>query len=66
LSRKELSPKPSFYVTCGDEDALLQDNLRFVETLRETHDVIYDQHPGGHTWKFWDKALKRVLRWLPL
>ena len=66
LSRKELSPKPSFYVTCGDEDALLQDNLRFVETLQETHDVIYDQHPGGHTWKFWDKALKRVLRWLPL
>ncbi len=65
LAKKELSPKPSLYVTCGNEDELLEDNLRAVEALRETHEVAYDQHPGGHTWKFWDKALKRVLRWLP-
>ncbi len=68
LARKELSPpKPLLYATCGgDEDELLEDNLRAVEALRETHEVTYDQSPGGHTWKFWDKALKRVLRWLSL
>lgn len=66
LASQERAPKPSLYSTCGLDDSLLEDNRRVAKALEKTHDISYDEYPGGHTWYFWDEALKRVLDWLNL
>ncbi|MEG0900582.1 MAG: alpha/beta hydrolase-fold protein [Clostridia bacterium] len=54
--------KPRVYIACGTEDFLYAENTRMRDTLQALHyDLCYEQWPGEHNWKFWDKALKRGL-----
>jgi S-formylglutathione hydrolase FrmB len=54
---------PYFYLDCGTEDALLASNRDFAALLVE-HKIPheYRQLPGGHSWPYWDRQVREVLR----
>ncbi len=55
-------PKPAIYFDCGDEDFLLEHNRRFAAHLQQlglAHE--YHEHPGGHTWRYWDQHVVESL-----
>lgn len=60
-------PLPELFLSVGTEDFTLQGNRDGVKKLRalglEPH---YEEHPGAHTWEYWDTHIRRVLDWLPL
>ena len=54
--------KPAIYFDCGDEDFLLEQNRRFSAHLQQlglAHE--YHEHPGGHTWRYWDQHVVEAL-----
>jgi S-formylglutathione hydrolase FrmB len=55
--------KPAIYFDCGVDDFLLDHNRRFAEHLR-TLGVkhTYKEHPGAHTWEYWDRHVPTALR----
>ena len=58
---------PALYVTCGSEDALYSENLRFEAAARERDiAVTVDFGTGAHTWDYWDAKIRDVLDWLPV
>ena len=57
---KTISPK--LYQTCGTEDHLYQDNIRFRDFLTTIGlQPFYEECPGMHEWSFWDKSIQRYL-----
>lgn len=59
--------KPLIYQTCGTEDFLYEDNLRFKQLCEKTsYDLTIDFGPGNHEWSYWDNKIQDVLDWLPL
>jgi S-formylglutathione hydrolase FrmB len=53
---------PHFYMACGTEDFLYQDNLRFKHHLKKHHaDFTYVEGPGDHSWAFWDEYILKFL-----
>jgi S-formylglutathione hydrolase FrmB len=59
-------PKPRLYQCCGTEDFLYPDNLVFRDhTRRVGLDLTYEEGPGTHEWRYWDRMIQRVLEWLP-
>lgn len=55
------------YMWCGTEDYLYDDNIHFKEhALQLGLPLTYEEGPGGHEWKHWDKCLERLLEWLPV
>jgi S-formylglutathione hydrolase FrmB len=64
---KSSKPKPKLYQSCGTEDFLYDDNLRFKGHLQKfSYDLTYRERPGTHEWGFWDEEIKEVLQWLPI
>jgi len=60
-------PKPKLFQSCGTEDVLLAGNQRFRDFVSPLgFDYLYEEGPGQHDWAYWDAAIQRVLRWLPL
>ncbi len=65
---RELTPErmkalPFLYLDCGTEDFLLGGNRDFSALLIEKkvpHE--FRQLPGGHTWPYWAKQVREVLR----
>ena len=56
------APKPKFYVSCGTEDSLRKENLRFRDEIKNTDfDYTYEEWAGGHDWYFFNEALKKTL-----
>lgn len=54
--------KPAIAFDCGVDDTLLDDNRAFhahLEQLGVPH--IYREHPGGHTWDYWDTHIVEAL-----
>lgn len=54
---------PAIAFDCGTEDFLIEENRKFhafLETRGITH--IYKEHPGGHTWDYWDTHVQEALR----
>lgn len=65
--KKNRQSVPNIYLTCGTEDPLLNANRAFHEFLKEQGvEHTYEEGPGSHEWDFWDRAVKRVIDWLPL
>lgn len=53
---------PSFYIACGKQDELYEQNLRFKEHLDACHvDFTFEQANASHEWAFWDAAIQRGL-----
>jgi S-formylglutathione hydrolase FrmB len=64
---RERSPAalPRIYQSCGTEDFLYRDNLRFREHLLSLdYDLTSDFRTGDHEWGFWDNDVQRFLAWL--
>lgn len=59
-------PFPRVYQSCGVEDFLYEDNIKFREHLAQLNwpEHTYSEFPGGHTWEVWDREILRVLDWL--
>jgi putative tributyrin esterase len=53
---------PSLLIDCGTEDYLLDDNRAFHAAL-EQEDIAheYHEHPGAHTWDYWDAHVRDAL-----
>ena len=54
---------PYFYLDCGTEDRLVNDNRQFTALLGEKkipHE--YRELPGDHNWAYWDQQVQEVLK----
>jgi S-formylglutathione hydrolase FrmB len=60
LAQREDQPVIAF--DCGTEDSLLEHNRRFHEHLQGLNiEHRYREHPGGHTWDYWDEHVVEAL-----
>ncbi|MBK6748821.1 MAG: esterase family protein [Acidobacteria bacterium] len=62
LTPDRLKALPYIYQSCGTEDFLIQNNREYLALLNEKkvpHE--YREHPGGHTWPFWDEQVREFL-----
>ena len=53
---------PALFIDCGIDDFLIDDNREFhayLERLGITH--VYREHPGNHTWEYWDRHIRESL-----
>lgn len=65
--RQSDDPKPLIYQTCGTEDFLYRDNLKFNQACKDSnYQLTTDFGPGNHEWGYWDRKIQDVLKWLPL
>lgn len=56
------STRPEISFDCGVDDDLLADNRELhaqFDELGITH--RYDEHPGAHTWEYWDRHVQTAL-----
>lgn len=58
---------PRLFMSCGTEDSLLGGNRKAKAVFEGLGlDLRYEEHPGAHSWEYWDEHIRRVLDWLPL
>jgi S-formylglutathione hydrolase FrmB len=62
---------PRIFITCGFDDQILLNNAReacdfFSSFEGNPFDFEYSEHPGGHTWAFWDAHICDFLRFAGL
>lgn len=58
---------PQFYLSCGTEDFLYENNLNFRNHMQALGlDLVYDERPGEHEWDYWDMQIEEILQWLPV
>jgi putative tributyrin esterase len=62
---EQLDPQtmPLLSFDCGTDDYLLDHNRRlhaFLEARGIVH--VYEEHPGGHTWEYWDAHVQAALK----
>ena len=62
LNTPHQAPYPYFYVACGTADFFLSTNRALTQEL-SAKKLAYEYHEtsGGHTWEYWDQALKPML-----
>lgn len=57
-----LENRPALYLACGSEDPFLEENRLFAAEMRKREfNITYDEWDGGHTFAFFDAALKRAI-----
>ena len=57
--------RPQIYMWCGTEDFLYGQNTRMRDHLRALgYDLTYEESPGDHQWRHWDKKIADALNWL--
>ena len=57
--------RPDVYQWCGTEDFLYQANVKMRDHLTKLgYDLMYEESPGDHQWKYWDAKIQTVLDWL--
>jgi putative tributyrin esterase len=63
LSAQHETPYPYFYLACGSSDFFLGTNRAFAQQL-SSRNLAYEYHEtaGGHTWQYWDDAVKPLLQ----
>lgn len=63
LNNPHQVPYPYFYLACGTSDFFLDTNRALTQQL-SSRNLPYEYHetPGGHTWEYWDHALRPLLR----
>ena len=55
---------PELFIMCGKEDFLYHDNLQFIETLNKKGvSYKFEDGPGDHDYAYWDRAIKRAIKW---
>ena len=67
LGRTEPARLPRLWVSCGDQDHLIESNHAFVARAEELGvELTTAFGPGEHEWGLWDRQIRDVLAWLPL
>lgn len=62
---EEAKEMPDFYIACGTEDFLIEENREFHNFLVENQvKVSYTESPGVHDWNFWNEYLEPSIRWM--
>jgi len=62
---KKSPVRPDVYMWCGTEDFLYEQNLKMRSHLiRLGYNLVYEESPGDHQWKYWDAKIQTVLDWL--
>jgi len=65
LRRKRPQMMPALYVDCGTEDFLLHQNRAFRDAvLTSGGQLLYQEHPGSHTWDYWRQHAATSAAWL--
>ena len=66
LRKESGRPLPKMYLSCGEQDFLLQTNLDFEQELTALGiEHTWRTTPGGHTWEFWEQEIRHVtLDWM--
>lgn len=65
--KDEGRPLPKLFLSCGTEDFLYPCHLGAREKLKNLGvDAQIEEHPGAHTWDYWDEHIERALDWMPL
>lgn len=62
---RQLAPeqRPRLSFDCGTEDGLIDSNRAFHAFLGQIgYEHTYAEHPGGHTWAYWDLHVQTALR----
>ena len=62
--RLERATMPALAFDCGVDDHLIDDSRRFharLDALGVPHQ--YREHPGAHTWEYWDEHVREALAW---
>jgi S-formylglutathione hydrolase FrmB len=55
--------RPRIYCTCGTEDDLRGENLRFRDAMQTLDvDLVYEEWPGVHDWTFFNESYRRALK----
>jgi len=63
--RRNRSCLPPIRFDCGTEDALLKGNRSLHEALRIGNvPHIYEEHPGGHDWAYWQRQVSVTFRFV--
>ena len=58
---------PPLYLSCGTDDALVEDNYAFEAACTKYGvGLTADYQAGDHEWGYWDRTIQDVLAWLPL
>jgi S-formylglutathione hydrolase FrmB len=54
--------KPAIYLDCGTEDFLLPENRTIkADLVKRKIPHIYLEHPGGHSWEYWQEHIGEAL-----
>lgn len=65
--RQEGRPIPKLFLSCGTEDFLYPFHQRAKSILPALGaDAHFEDHPGAHTWEYWDAHIQNALDWMPL
>ena len=68
LAEKRIEEKvlmPKFYMWCGIDDFLLEQNRQMRNKLQElNYDYTYTESEGDHSWKYWDIWIQDILKWI--
>ena len=58
--------KPRLYVSCGTEDPLYPQHVKFIPALEENGwDITrYDKPDTTHSWVFWDEEIAKFIPWM--
>ncbi len=65
VERADRSTLPALWIDCGTEDFLIDQNRRMhahLNSLGISHH--YSEHPGAHTWDYWDARIQEALEFL--
>lgn len=62
---KDSPVRPDVYMWCGTEDFLHEQNVAMRGHLTALgYNLVYEESPGDHQWKYWDEKIQTVLDWL--
>ena len=62
LQKRKGAQLPKFFVTCGEQDALYAENVRFMDELKKKGAAVRFEHwEGNHQWEVWDKSVRMAL-----
>ena len=62
LRKESGRPLPKMYLSCGEQDFLLQANMDFERELTALGiEHTWRTTPGGHTWEFWEQEIRHVI-----
>jgi S-formylglutathione hydrolase FrmB len=67
LDNLKTIPETDFFTCVGTEDYLYRDSTAFRDKAKEAGlHLTYEEEPGEHDWRFFDRKIQRVLEWLPI